>query len=673
MMPPEPGMLAGDSLNTSSPSRLHVRTWMIVLLVGAAVWAIFAWGIMPSLIRKAIAGEHVPILSGAFNNKDEWPVEHYLGRWSKVAALALAGWLGAGAMILITSSRWFARRFVGAATPGTLGALRMFLCLLAAYWAFKTDLARVASLPHSQRIPMGFVNVLYNAPLALAKIDRSAIALHGVQAVTVAALLLAAVGFKTRWTLAAGAALYLIVGGMTRSYSKFGHAGLVPLYTLAVLCFTRCGDGWSLDRLIRQWRGQPVAPADAPDPRYAWGRYVVWTVVAVSYVCAGLSKLFNGSLLWWSSTNMQRLLYEEAFGFGAGDHDLALKLLWVPTAAFALMGIGTLVLELGMGLALFSRWARRLLPPMVALMHLGIDVFQRIPFYDLFFIQAIFYDWGVLRRRLGRTLAARRGVLTVRYDPQTTVHQRWARILPGLDLFGRLRLVPATGSAWTVEAKDRTLRGVDAARAIARIAPAGWLVLPLLYLRTVSAAIGRWLCAGRDAGAMTITTTIIKSRRVPRWRLAPIGMVGLIVLFLGAWAVRVEAYPLTSWQMFSNYKNTSVISYYKLYQTNETGRTAPAEPSQISAIGPHGYISLVLWRGFRDQAGEKRCRELLAQAGGRWNKNAAPGQRLTELKVVRREWDFVHDRHNPKYGRVVESLTVTINSADTPARQQASR
>ena len=101
-------------------------------------------------------------------------------------------------------------------------------------------------------------------------------------------------------------------------------------------------------------------------------------------------------------------------------------------------------------------------------------------------------------------------------------------------------------------------------------------------------------------------------------------------------------------------------------------RMVPTGQSQISAIGPHGYISLVLWRGFRDPAGEKRCRELLAQAGRRWNANAAPGRRVTELKVVRREWDFVHDRQNPEYGRAVQSLAVRIDPADLTARRQAS-
>ena len=44
----------------------------------------------------------------------------------------------------------------------------------------------------------------------------------------------------------------------------------MPIYVLAVLSFTPCGDGWSLDRLRRIARGRSVPAAEHPAAVYGW-------------------------------------------------------------------------------------------------------------------------------------------------------------------------------------------------------------------------------------------------------------------------------------------------------------------------------------------------------------------------------------------------------------------
>jgi len=641
---------------------------LALVVIGAVVWVVFAWAFMPAFIRRAYAGEHVPILSGALDDRSSWPVEHYLKRWNRLAVAALVGPLCAGAVFLVMSSSWFARRIVNVATPGTLGALRTFVCVLAMCLALRADLVSVATMSATSRTSMGLMDPLFAAPTGLSQVVRSEAALRVMHVATALMLLIAAVGYRTRWSLALGTLLYFLHVGIIHAYSKLSHAGLVPLYALAVLCFTRCGDGWSIDRLLRQWRGQPVPPADGPQPHYAWGRYAVWTVVAISYVCAGLSKIGNGGWFWWDSVNMRRTLFAEGFHLGGGQDDLALKLAWLPPAFFAGMGLGTLFLELGMGLTLVSKWARRLLPALVAAMHVGIDVLQRIPFYDLVFIQAIFYDWGVLRRRIGRAVTARRGVLEVHYDPRSANQARWARVLPGLDLFGRLRITPETpGTVWRADARGRSLAGVDAARAIARALPAGWLVLPILWFKGLAEAIERHLhrLGGGGGGAEAPRADDGVSATSGWRRLAwPAAVFALIVLFLGAWARRVEAYPLTSWQMFSQYKNSSVVTYCEIYQTDERGRQRPISGSQLRAIGSYGYVGVLVRRAFSSEEGEVTARQRLVNAGRLWNRTAPKGQRVTHFRIARREWDFVKQADDRNYGAERDSITIPVIDDD---------
>jgi hypothetical protein len=66
----------------------------------------------------------------------------------------------------------------------------------------------------------------------------------------------------------------------------------------------------------------------------------------------------------------------------------------LPTSAYAVLGLTSLIIELLYVLVLFSPTARRVFPVLVVGMHLGILFAQGILFFDLILLQAIFYDWS---------------------------------------------------------------------------------------------------------------------------------------------------------------------------------------------------------------------------------------------------------------------------------------
>ncbi len=702
------------------------RTWFLILLAaGVVAWAVLAFLIGPTVIRSGYAKTNpIGAINGAFDGREDYALDHYLDKWRKITLAGLVAWLGFGALVLFTTSRSFARRFVGTATPGTLGAIRMFTCLVLVYAAWREPLTSVVQMSARDRVSMGVMDFIYadgahgrGLPLGFDRLVRSESGLLAYQWLTIGVLLFAALGWKTRTTLIAGGLLILPLLGVVRSYSWLSHQGLLPLYFLFVLIVTRSGDGWSIDRLRKVWRDDPVPPADVPTTHYAWARYAIWTIFVIQYVAAGLSKLFNESWRWWEGRNLQMILYRDALRPGHDPaQDIILNMTWLPAWAYTVAGVSTLVVELGIALALVS-WVARVIFPLMALgMHVGIRYFQYILFWDYMLLLVVFYDWRAVRRWLGRRIAARAGSIDVLYDGQCVICRRSVRLMKGWDLLERLNYLDfrtldvaaynghrgmmldrrALETAMHVVSRGRVTSGFAGCRTIATALPIFWIVAPLLYLPGLShlgAAGYRWLARNRmafhtcdaggacalpshDSGATPRTSTnsveapgatnpanLADRPNLPLARrlLAPLCIVGIICFLLGGWLVRVEWYPFTSVQMFSSYDDSGKISYYKCYATDTFGHTYEA-PLESMGRGTKRY-RMILTEGFRNDAGRKKCTEMLEFCGA-YHNTANAQNPVVKLEVVKRVWDFVNHRRDPKFGVVLDHITVTFPQVD---------
>jgi hypothetical protein len=301
----------------------------------------------------------------------------------------------------------FFERRVGLATPAALGTVRLLVAGVLLADVLIEDLSSTAILPRALIESMGVLRFLYAAPVGFAAFLLDARALGVFKVVTAILLLAATLGAWTRLTVPLAALAYLVFAGILRQYSAFYHAGLVPLYVLGVLALTPCGDGCSLDRFRRRGRGLPVD--DRPAPVYGWSRYACWTVVALCYVAAGLSKLRNGGLGWWDPTNLRGIYYKTTLNPMHSDWRLSLELVAVPDVVVQLLGAASVALEIGFIAVLFSRTARRVLPPAMAGFHLLVWFLQNLLFLDLVVLQAIFYDRPVATPGSVETAPRRRG------------------------------------------------------------------------------------------------------------------------------------------------------------------------------------------------------------------------------------------------------------------------
>ena len=395
----------------SSIFRRHEYRFSLALACALVVWFAFAKLVVPPLIERAYRGASFSLFNRIITAQHTYPLDSYLAVWDWLALRVPVILVASGVLALAMTRADFLRTYVGVATPGTLGAIRMWTCLILLITLSWEDLASVALIPAEMRNRAGFMRFLHVLPIGYDAFLSSAKALTAFKAVTELLLFLGVIGWHTRVVVPLATVCGFLMVGILVEHSFFWHQNLVPLYVLAVLSWTPCGDGWSVDRLWRRYRGRPIPAAEEPRAVYARARYACWIVIALSYTATGLSKWQDGGLYWWHPTNMRSMLFADTLMPREFDWAWSLHLVTAPDAVFAVLGLTALLAETGFGVVLVSSRARRIVPVVVVMMHVGILLFQRILFLDLMLLQLVFFDLSRLGRKVGDLIASRRGRL----------------------------------------------------------------------------------------------------------------------------------------------------------------------------------------------------------------------------------------------------------------------
>ena len=615
-----------------------------MVLVGAALlWCLIGWVIVPAAVRNL-------------------PAE-----WGETARQVLLGWVALAALAWATTSRAFARRIVGRTTPGALGAIRMIVCFALFMTTLGERAADVAEISAWERgDDMGVMRLLFALPLGLNALAANSTGMLALKAVTLALLFAAMIGWRTRVVLPAAAVCWFILAGVIRSHLSFTHNGIIPFYLLAILCFTRCADGFSLDRMLRVARGLPVVPADARRATYAWGRYAVWVAVVLFYVAAGMSKLRIGGWMWWDGRNIQAILFSGAFRGFPWDFPI-MSMDFLPMAAFSAMGLLTLATELGMVLVLVSARARVILPLMALGMHVGIRAVQKIRFYDLMVLQLIFYDWTRIRRWVGERVRRRWGRLVVRLDARDPRSARAAELLRGCDLFELLE-IDVTPQPFSVmrERDGRAFSGREALAALSLRVPLLWplavlLHLPLFGSATFSIVSTVWKRYGRKRGDV-VRAPLARAPRPFAW---PIVVPILTVVLLGCCLFGVEQYPFTSMRMYARSNHSGVHTYTRILMTTASGEVRPVYLTSFG--GTVKRFNQPMSDAFRGgPRARARAAALLQYWAAGWNRTADPASRAVAVEVQKVRWDFINDRHDPDYGDIADRLVVQLDPSRYP-------
>ena len=221
---------------------------------------------------------------------------------------------------------------------------------------------------------------------------RNAVLIGVLQILWKTSLLTSAIGFLSRLSMAAAAALGFFLLGLPNCFGKIHHLDGFPVLLLGILALSRCADALSVDRTLR--RGREIQ--SGVSAQYRWPVRLAQTLFLLVFFAAGLAKLRNGGLAWMTAANMRSIWLAELFTH-TPPTQLGSFLAQSPwLSQFA--AVATVIVELSALPALFVRRLRILvlvgllgLQALIALM-LGVYFTPHLVGY------ALFVPWERMRR-----------------------------------------------------------------------------------------------------------------------------------------------------------------------------------------------------------------------------------------------------------------------------------
>lgn len=218
-------------------------------------------------------------------------------------------------------------------------------------------------------------------------------------------LLFACVGLASRVATASAAILGTYLIGLSSSFGWIDHSDPILVFGMGILALSRCADAFSLERLMRVGRR---APEPGPSGEYRWPGRMILLVMACVFFAAGVAKLRHSGVAWVTSGALSTYLIRGADPLGrsvsAPILGLGLRVARSPVVSMVLAAT-TLAIEMLFPLALFSRWARRVLVPASFVMLLAIQALMGPDFARFLIAYVFFPPWHLLTNA---AVAARR-------------------------------------------------------------------------------------------------------------------------------------------------------------------------------------------------------------------------------------------------------------------------
>ena len=657
-----------------------LRFWLSITVAAlGCFWVGFARLVARSIIEGAYHREGIPWLDNYIVGTGK-TLDEFLLCLDSYAQISLLVCLGCVLLFLCLSHPGFFRKYVGEATAESLGIIRVITCGIILVKILWEDLSSLALIPLDATQPMGIIHWFYALPIGFEQFLTSHTSLAIFKYLSALIVFLGMLGWQTRIVLPLGTLCYLLVAGLVRHYSWFWHSGLIPLYLIAVLCFTPCSDSWSVDRLWKVYQDKPVPDADSTSPVYGWSRYACWTVISLGYMFAGFSKIANAGLMWWHPVNTKGILFSSALRKRVLGWGLSLHLTSAPNWLFALMSIPKQFGEITFGLVLFSRTARFILPILMIVMHIGTFFLMEIRFFDLLVLMFIFFDFTAIRKAIALKLRQNFSIQLL-YDGECPVCSRHIRLLNCFDLFERLELI----DCWSLDlAKDnhyqnldslpseltgkiyvlssgQVYRGFSGFRMIALALPILWLFVPCLFLPGISSLakrvydyLNRRIVFPRTQKLQNHYFSLYyHHKKIDRGLRYSMLISMLIALMAFVWLLRIEFFPFTALQAFSTLDTSGIFTYNKVFIHHESGKISRTHLEDIVGAMTNNRYQALVDHCFKPDS-VHICNNFFAKAGSVYNRRLSPQDKAVRFESQLWEWDFKSNPDDPNYGEIIQ-------------------
>ena len=278
-------------------------------------------------------------------------------------------------------------------SAAALGSMRTVLFGFVLVDVLRTNFVDLGRLPITLMRPTGLLQVLSWRFYEVVLTPRGMLALKIALVVSLAA---ATAGYLTSASTKSAALLFLFYQGIVRSFGHFNHDEMPVVYMLIALAFTPCGDAWSIDSLLHRTR------ARVGDVVYGFPILLLRGLLAWSYFSSAVIKLRVAGLEYFNSDNLPTIAILHSLD---NLHDTQHRLgFWLPSAVEFTAALALLIVlwELAFPLAIFSKWARRIILPFGIIFHVATIFFMNISFPYHLAAYAVFIDWPRLLGQLER-------------------------------------------------------------------------------------------------------------------------------------------------------------------------------------------------------------------------------------------------------------------------------
>ena len=288
----------------------------------------------------------------------------------------------------------FSSFFFKEVTPENLGICRSLFCGIILCLYLGTDFSQWAEVPDILWHPI-FIFDFFHIPVLPVDI------LGFLGILWMLSLLFSAAGLLTRLSTLCSFLLGCYLLGMQNSFAKTHHTESLLLLILLVLCFSRCGDGFSLDAIFKRNTGWWVFGSGIKERswEYRWPVRLIWVIFVLAFCAAGTSKFWNSGLEWITSEYMATLLVNKGFTGDRIDPVVQWLPFWLgnrPSACFFLAA-ATVLLESFAPLALVNRYLRVIVVTGLFFMMVGFWIIMGVPFPQLLGAFVFWLPWDELR------------------------------------------------------------------------------------------------------------------------------------------------------------------------------------------------------------------------------------------------------------------------------------
>lgn len=144
----------------------------------------------------------------------------------------------------------------------------------------------------------------------------------------------------------------------------------------------------------------------------------------------------------------------------------------------------------------------------------------------------------------------------------------------------------------------------------------------------------------------------------------------LAVVLFAAWYQRLEWFPFTGMQMYSQPRSAHAkqyIDHLKIYATDASGYTWPANFRKMSGVERYWRV---IEDGFKTPQQRQTAERFITAAVDRYNRSVPTSKRVTQMRVEQWRWDYVANPGDENRGAPVAELVVEVpgeSLASTPS------